>query len=57
MEEGSERYFNIIKQIVDYHNDSTDNIGIVVCPECHNELDDYYKRKTHENKINKENPL
>ena len=54
---GSEKYFGIIKQIVDYHNNSEDNIGIVVCPECHNELDEFYKRKTHENKINKENSL
>lgn len=51
--EGSEQYFDIIKQIVEYHYQHND-IGIVVCPQCHNELDSYYKRKTHENSKYKE---
>lgn len=51
--EGSEQYFDIIKQIIEYHYQHND-IGIVVCPQCHNELDSYYKRKTHENSKYKE---
>lgn len=54
--EGTEEYFNFIKEIVKYHFDNF-NIGIVVCPDCHSELDTFYKRKTHENSKYKENTL
>ena len=47
--EGSNEYFNIIQEIVNYHNENKD-VGIVVCPECHNKLDKQYKRKTHDKK-------
>lgn len=49
--EGTEEYFSLIKEIVQYHEDNM-QIGLVVCPECHNEIDSYYKRKTYENKEN-----
>ena len=47
--EGTEEYFSIINQIVDYHYEN-ENIGIVVCPSFHNVIDKQYKRKTYENK-------
>lgn len=48
---GTSEYFEIIDEILNYHN-THDNISIVVCPNCHNEIDSYYKRRTHENKKN-----
>ena len=45
---GSKEYNNFIQEIIDYHFQENENIGIVVCPECHNELDPYYKRKNHD---------
>lgn len=45
--EGSDEYFNIIKELVEYHYKNM-NIGIVVCPECHSKIDKQYKRKTHD---------
>ena len=51
--EGSNEYLSLIKEIVNYHNENM-QIGLVVCPECHNEIDIYYKRKTYENKKNNE---
>lgn len=52
--EGTTEYFSIIQQIVDYHY-NTENVGIVVCPECHTLLDKFYRRKTHENRKNYKN--
>lgn len=51
---GTNEYFNIIQQVVDYHNQMNDNEWIVVCPNCHHELDKYYRRKVYDNtEINK----
>lgn len=47
--EGSDEYFRVIQEIVNYHIENK-GVGIVVCPECHNKLDKQYKRKTHDNK-------
>ena len=45
---GNDIYNNIIDQIIDYHYNN--NIGIVVCPDCHSKIDSYYhKRKNYEN--------
>lgn len=52
--EGTKEYFSLIKEIARYHEDNM-QIGLVVCPECHNKIDSYYKRKTHENKENNKN--
>ena len=54
--EGTEEYFDFIKEIVKYHYDNFD-IGIVVCPECHSKLDTFYKRKTHENSSHKKDTI
>lgn len=43
--EGSEIYFNILNEIVKFHEDQMINVGIVVCPQCHSQLDSFYKRK------------
>ncbi len=45
---GSQEYINFIQKIVDYHFQENENIGIVVCPKCHNELDPYYKQKKYD---------
>lgn len=47
--EGTTEYINFIDEIVKYHNEHYE-IGIVVCPECHNKLDKFYRRKTHDKK-------
>lgn len=45
---GSQEYINFIQKIVDYHFQENENIGIVVCPKCHSELDPYYKQKKYD---------
>lgn len=45
---GSQEYINFIQEIVDYHFQENENIGIVVCPECHNKLDPYYNQKKYD---------
>ena len=45
---GSQEYINFIQKIVDYHFQENENISIVVCPKCHNELDPYYKQKKYD---------
>ena len=36
----------ITDEIIKYHFNN-ENIGIVVCPECHSIIDNYYHRLTH----------
>ncbi len=52
--QGNEEYFSLIKEIVEYHEKNM-QIGLVVCPNCHYEIDEYYKRKTYEDKENNKN--
>lgn len=47
--EGTDEYFEIINKIVRIHNDKMDEVGIVVCPSCHEKIDSFYRRKKHEN--------
>ena len=54
--EGTKEYFDFIQKIVEYHYNNP-KIGIVLCPECHNKIDSYYKRKTYENNINKKDSV
>lgn len=51
--EGTEEYYNIINKIVQFHYEHKD-IGIVVCPDCHEILDNFYKcKKKNENTKNR----
>lgn len=52
--QGNEEYFSLIKEIVEYHEKNM-QIGLVVCPNCHYEIDESYKRKTYEDKENNKN--
>ena len=52
--QGNEEYFSLIKEIVEYHEKNM-QIGLVVCLNCHYEIDEYYKRKTYEDKENNKN--
>ena len=45
--EGSKEYFDFIQKIVEYHYEHPE-IGLVVCPNCHYEIDDQYRRKTYD---------
>lgn len=49
---GTDIYFAFIKKIVDYHFKSP-GIGIVICSECHQKVDIYYRRKTSNKKEKK----
>ena len=40
--EGTDEYQEFINKIVKYHYDN-DNIGIVLCPECHTKMDRQYR--------------
>ena len=40
--EGTDEYQEFINKIVKYHYDN-DNIGIVLCPECHAKIDRQYR--------------
>ena len=42
--EGTDLYYNFINTIIEYHYNN-DNIGIVVCPDCHVILDKQYKKR------------
>lgn len=46
-QDGTNIYDEFIQDIVQYHLNN-DNIGIVVCPECHYEMDKYYNKKKHD---------
>lgn len=46
----SDLFKEIIKEIVIYHFEH--NIGIVVCPDCHDKIDKYYYKRKNENKKN-----
>ena len=46
----SDLFKEIIKEIVIYHFEH--NIGIVVCPDCHDKIDKHYYKRKNENKKN-----
>lgn len=47
---GSEESLKILKEIKEYHFNN--EIGLVVCPTCHAQVDKYYKNRKNENTVN-----